>query len=335
MMRATSATAALALLLLAASASALDCAVNSAQPIAPNTVNSEGVNNVTCPSLEDGVGCLATCAAAKTWCEDLTMTLAWCHAAGPGELTEVNSEDFGFECTGATAPCTGNVAVNVCAQPTVDLGLAANFSVLAGSAITTTGLLASNVTGDLGVYPLAAHTGFTDEAAEFIHTPLTGDPAGEIAKDGKADLLIAYNDAAGRKVSDECVAEYGNRHLVAGNLGLLLMITPGLYQSSSSLDITSGILILDAQHDTEAVFIFQMASTLESNLGHVELINGAKAENIFWQVGSSATLGEFTTLEGTVMAYASISVGEEATVDGRLLAGEGAVTLTSAVITKP
>jgi UDP-3-O-[3-hydroxymyristoyl] glucosamine N-acyltransferase len=99
--------------------------------------------------------------------------------------------------------------------------------------------------------------------------------------------------------------------------------------------VSSGNLTLDAQHDDGAVFIFQMATTFESSsLGHVTLANGAKADNIFWQVGSSATLGQDCIIEGTMMAHASITSGTGAIVNGRVLAG-AAVTMNAAVVTRP
>ena len=144
-----------------------------------------------------------------------------------------------------------------------------------------------------------------------------GDPA---AAQAQLDLTAAYNDAAGRTVG---------AITVAGNLGGQTL-TPGLYKSTSSLEISSGDLTLDAQGDANAVFIFQMGSTLTTTAGRqVILSGGAKAANIFWQVGSSATLGTGSVLKGNILALTSITVTTGATVEGRLLARNGAVTLDS------
>ncbi len=112
-------------------------------------------------------------------------------------------------------------------------------------------------------------------------------------------------------------------------------LPPGLYKSTSSLEISSGDLTLDAQGNENAVWIFQMASTLVTTSGRkVILIGNAKAANVFWQVGSSATLGTYSALKGTVMAYASITIATGATLDGRALAQNAAVTLDTNAVTK-
>jgi hypothetical protein len=146
------------------------------------------------------------------------------------------------------------------------------------------------------------------------------------AAQAQLDLTTAYNDAAGRTVGAVTVA---------GNLGGLTL-TPGLYKSTSSLEISSGDLTLDAQGDANAVFIFQIASTLTTTSGRqVILSGGAKAANIYWQVGSSATLGTTSVFKGTIMADQSITLSTGATLDGRALARIAAVTMDSNIITAP
>ena len=146
------------------------------------------------------------------------------------------------------------------------------------------------------------------------------------AATAQGDLTTAYNDAAGRTVGPITVA---------GNLGGQTL-APGLYKSTSSLEISSGDLTLDAQGDANTVFIFQMASTLTTTSGRqVILSGGAKAANIFWQVGSSATLGTTSVFKGTIMADQSITLTTGATLEGRALARIGAVTLSANVITIP
>jgi hypothetical protein len=146
------------------------------------------------------------------------------------------------------------------------------------------------------------------------------------AADAIANLTIAYNDAAGRTL---CPVS------VAGNLGGMTL-TPGLYKSTSSLEISSGDLTLDAQGDANAVFIFQIATTLDVSAGlRVNLTGGARASNIFWQVGTSATLGTNSVFVGTIMADQSITLNTGATLEGRALARIAAVALDTCTITKP
>jgi hypothetical protein len=204
-------------------------------------------------------------------------------------------------------------------QAPVPLGSAANFVVLAGSTVTNTG--ATMVTGDLGVSPGTAVTGFPPGTVTgAMHA---GDPA---AAQAQIDLTTAFNDAAGRTVGAVTVA---------GNLGGQTL-TPGLYKSTSSLEISSGDLTLDAQGNANAVFIFQMASTLTTTAGRqVILSGGAKAANIVWQVGSSATLGTTSVFQGNILAAQSITLDTGATLDGRALARIAAVALDANTITEP
>jgi len=204
-------------------------------------------------------------------------------------------------------------------QASVDLGNAGAFAVLAGSTVTNTG--ATAVTGDLGVSPGTAVTGFPP--GTVTGTVHAGDATAALAI---TDLTIAYNDAAGRNVDPVTVA---------GNLGGSTL-TPGLYKSTSSLEISSGDLTLDAQGDPNAVFIFQIASTLTTTSGRaVILAGGAKASNVFWQVGSSATLGTTSAFVGTIMADQSITLDTGATLSGRALARIGAVTLAANTVVRP
>src|ERR1051325_11133871 len=197
------------------------------------------------------------------------------------------------------------------AQAPVPLGSATTFGVLAGSTVTSTG--DTTVNGDLGVSPGTAVTG-SMRVTGLIHA---GDPA---AAQAQGDLTTAYNDAAGRTVG---------AITVAGNLGGLTL-APGLYKSTSSLEISSGDLTLDAQGDPNAVWIFQMASTFITTLGRqVILTGGAKAANIYWQVGSSATLGTISVVKGNILALASITLNTGATLEGRALARTAAVSLDS------
>jgi hypothetical protein len=211
-----------------------------------------------------------------------------------------------------TASVSGNQTLPV-------LGDAAAFAVLAGSTVTSTGSTA--LTGDLGVSPGTAVTGFPPGTC--TGTTHAGDAAAALAK---VALGTCY---------DEIVARVTAPITVAGNLGGLTL-PPGLYKSTSSLAISSGDLILDAKGDANAVFIFQVASTFTmSNLRSVVLIGGCKASNVFWQVGSSATLGTNAVCKGTIMANQSITMNTGAQLTGRALARVGACTLASSSVVLP
>jgi hypothetical protein len=206
-------------------------------------------------------------------------------------------------------------------QTTVNLGAAASYAVLAGTTVTCTG--GTTIYGDLGVSPGTAVTGFPPGTVldGTIHA------ADGSAAAAEAALTIAYDDAASRTL---------NPVSVAGNLGGRTLF-PGLYTSTSSLEISSGNLTLDAQGDPNAVFIFQMATTLTTSSSlQITLSGGANANNIFWQVGSSATLGTSSTFEGNILAFISISLATGATLDGRALAQNGEVSLdANSVVINP
>jgi hypothetical protein len=310
---------------------------------------------------------------------------------------------------------------------TVDLEAIAalgNYSILAGSAVTSTGL--SSITGDIGLSPLSAVTGFTpilpgcfdfstsgeeerwsaftDAAApacvapatvlpdggweemkpvgsdvsviySVIYTPTTPDAAStDLLIYAKAALVVAYNDAAYHVVSplcmDQLLTKYniavasGDADLVAAtasgvtvtDTGIAVTsptpwvlvgdiggrtITPGLYVSDAGLSVTNGDLTLyDNTGDGTGVWIFKMASTFEMAAGSEIILAGlegstANANNIFWQVGSSATLGAESIFKGTIMALASITVDTGVSVTGRLFARNAAVTMDSITIAQP
>jgi uncharacterized protein (TIGR03437 family) len=194
-----------------------------------------------------------------------------------------------------------------------------NFAVLSGYGIVNSGPTA--ITGDIGVRAGASVTGFPP--GTLTGTIHAGDAA---AAQGILDLSAAYANAVERLIGAVPVA---------GDLGGQTF-TSGLYNSISSLSITSGNLTLDAKGDPNAIFIFQMASTLTTAPGsQVILAGGASASNVFWQVGTSATLGANSVFSGSILANQSITLNTGAAVNGRLLAEDGTVTLASNIIASP
>ncbi len=200
----------------------------------------------------------------------------------------------------------------------VGLGTADAFAVLAAAGVTNTG--PTIIDGDLGTCPTPAITGFPPGTVNgTVHA---GDA---VCLQAQSDLTIAYNDAAGRAPT----TVYPGVKDLGG-----LTLTPGVYKADAFEN--SGTLTLDAQGDPNAVFIFQAGSTLiTAPTSSGMLINGAQACNVFWQVGSSATLGVGSTFVGTILALTSITANTNASVTGRLLARNGAVTLDSNTVTRP
>lgn len=208
------------------------------------------------------------------------------------------------------------VGVASAASPTVGLGTAASFSVLAGSGITNTG--PSVINGNIGSFPTTSITGFPPGLVNG--TNHAGDA---VTQGAKTDLTTAYNDAAGRTPVTTVPTELGGTTLV-----------PGTYASAAGTFGITGTVTLNGQGDPNAVFIFQTASTLITATGSgVSLIGSAQSCNVFWQVGSSATLGGSTSFKGTILALTSITLVTGATMDGRALARNGAVTLDTNTIT--
>jgi hypothetical protein len=218
-------------------------------------------------------------------------------------------------------------------QTPINLGTISNFVVLAGSLVSN--IPTSDITGNIGLSPATGSkiTGFGGlEVTGIVYTTDASGPAGSIPNAvgltlAKGDLTAAYNEAAGRTAIDLVN--------LSGNIGGLTL-TPGLYKSSGSLQISSGDLTFDALGDANGVFIIQIASTLITTSGRkVILKGGALAKNIFWQVGSSATLGTTSVFKGTIMADQSIALNTGAIVEGRLLARIGAVTISASTVVLP
>ena len=211
------------------------------------------------------------------------------------------------------AALVATAAVDIAgAQVAPTLGYSQNLAVLGGSGVTNTG--ASLITGDLGVSPGTAITGL----------PPGKMPRGVIHDDdtyagyAHRDAAAAYANLAGQV----CNTSYAVPTDIGG-----MTLTPGVYCFSSSAQLT-GTLILDAQGDPNAVWVFQIGSTLTTaSNSTVQLANSAQQHNVFWQVGSSATLGTGSTFQGEILALASITVTTNVNLSGRALALNGAVTL--------
>ncbi len=192
------------------------------------------------------------------------------------------------------------------------LGSAQSFAVLAGQTVTNAG--STTINGDLGVSPGTAITGFPPG----IVTGGTKHAADAVALQAQSDVTTAYNGLAGQACDHD---------LTGQDLGGK-MLTPGVYCFSSEAQLT-GALTLDAQGNSNAVFIFQIGSKLTTaSNSSVLMINGGSDCNVFWQVGSSATLGTTTAFKGNILALTSITLDNHASVvSGRALARNGAVTM--------
>ena len=203
------------------------------------------------------------------------------------------------------------------AATSVNLGAADNFAVLAGSTITNTG--SSVINGDIGLSPGTSITGFPPGTLNGVQHVANGS-----ASNAQTALVTAYNNAVGQSPVNTIPTELGGSTK-----------TPGIYNSTSGTFGLTGTLTLDAQGDANAVFIFKTASTLTTaGSSNIVLTNGAQSCNVFWQVGTSATLGINSTFKGSILAMTSVTLTTGANVTGRVLAQSGAVTLDSSTVTK-
>ncbi len=212
---------------------------------------------------------------------------------------------------GAACSITPPVSQTASALDQTVLGTARNFAVLGGSTVTNTG--ATVIHGSLGVDPGLAVTGFPP-----------GLVVGGTIESGTAAALQAQNDTT--TAYNTLTGEPATADLTGQDLGGLTLV-PGVYHFSSSAQLT-GALTLDAQHDPNAAFVFQIGSALTTaSNSSVLVINGGADCNVFWQVGSSATLGTTTAFKGNLVALASITLDTGATLSGRAFARTAAVTL--------
>jgi hypothetical protein len=196
------------------------------------------------------------------------------------------------------------------------LGSAANYAVLAGATITNSGK--TEIYGSVGIHPSINIYG----TALIVHDGLfqVATPLSLLAKN---DLTTAYNKLAG-------LANFLFRTGVnlAGKT-----FTPGVYKWTSNCDFGIGKLTLDAEGDADAEWVFQIGSTLITSFGsEVEMINEGNPLNVYWTIGSSATINANSIMVGNIMAYASISLWNNATIRGRVLARTATINMVSNVI---
>ena len=228
---------------------------------------------------------------------------------------------FFLALTAAAALAVPWTSANAAIVPTVPLGTSANYSVLGASTVTNTGNSVLNLS--LGLWAGTSITGFPPG---IVNAPGTIDTTNAAAQQAQSDLTLAYVNAANRPIDATEPADLVNLHL-----------SPGVYSGpSKGALLLSGPLVLDGGGNLDAVFIFQTDSTLTTaSSSTVTLINGAQECNVFWQVGSSATLGTGSTFRGNILALSSITVTTGVTVHGRALARNAAVTLDTDVFTTP
>jgi len=211
--------------------------------------------------------------------------------------------------------CLGIINITTAAT-SVSLGTADSFAVLAGSGITNTG--PTTIIGNIGTFPTVTQTSFA--SIVLTGTNHVGDG---VTQGAKTDLVTAYNDAAGQASTTAISSDLGGQTLA-----------PGVYNSGSSIGLT-GTVTLDGGGNPNAVFIFQAGSTLTTaSDSHVNLINNAQACNVFWQIGSSATIGTNSDFKGNIIAFSSITDNGGSTFSGRLLARNASVTLNNSSVAK-
>jgi hypothetical protein len=323
-------------------------------PLTPPTVTAVTPPNSTTPICPNSPIITATFSKSMNpaTLNTTTFTLAQGGASVAGAVTYVASTNVAtLTPSGSLAPSTtytatittgakdqfGNaLAANyvwsfttsaACTPPSgaLALGAACSFGILGATpAVANTG--PTNVTGDIGIWPAASVTGFPP--GTFTGAEHLGDT---VAMTAQGDLTTAYNNAA---------AAAGGAVLPADAGGLTL--APGVYKTTSAqptLGITGNLTL---SGPPTGVWIFQIVSALTTAAGsssapasQVIMAGGATSHNVFWQVGSSATLGTYSTFQGTIMAKASITLTTGATLDGRALAETGAVTLDSNPVNVP
>jgi hypothetical protein len=234
---------------------------------------------------------------------------------GDGTVSDGASDSLNDSAFGDGAPSDGPGRDGDAAPSNRLLGAASRFAVLAGGTVTNANV--TTITGDLGVYPSSTPIGTIPPVV--IGSSFLGTPE---ALAGENAVTTAYNVLAAKPCGTVLTGlDLGGKTLA-----------PGTYCFSTSAQLT-GTLTLDAQLDPNAVWVFQIGSTLTTaTAAIVRVINGGNLCNAFWQIGSSATLGTGTVFGGSVLAMASITLNTGTSVTGRVLGRAGSVTLDSNVV---
>jgi len=292
-------------------ATATNTATRTTTNTATNTATNSATNTATNTGTVTPLTATNTTTSTATSTDTSTPTMT---ATNTATNTTTNTATKTMTNTASYTPTITATAQT--AQAAVNLNSAAHYAVLAYSGITSTG--STTICGNIGLSPSTSASG----APVFLCTG--GFVTGTNADNAQLDLTTAYNNAAGRL----------NPASISGDLGGLTLY-PGLYNTAGGIGIT-GDLTLDAQGNTNAIFIFQIGTTLTTaSGGNVILANGATAANIFWQVGSSCALGTTSSFVGTIMAHTTIAFNTGATLSGRALSETGQVTMQSNTITNP
>ncbi|MEU8200039.1 ice-binding family protein [Streptosporangium sp. NPDC049046] len=202
------------------------------------------------------------------------------------------------------------------AMAPVSLGTATNFAILAGRTVTNTG--SGVVTGELGVSPGSVTTGFPPGV--MAGAVYAADP---VAAQAQTDLATAYRNVVGLRGTASLPAQLGGT-----------TVKPGVYNSVSGAFQLTGELTLDGQGNPNALFVLRAPGLITAPASTVTLVNGAQACNVFWQVGGSATLGAGSVFAGNLLALTSITTADGTTVNGRLLAREGSVSMDDTTVTR-
>jgi len=305
-----------------------------AAPVCPNTaiisatfskaMNPATINMTTFTLTTGGVGVLGQVSyVAATDTATFTPTVALSPSATYTAMITTGAADtFGNTLAApfmwmfmTSASCTPPVGI-------VTLGAACTYGILGATPVVSS-VGPTVVTGDVGIWPAASITGFPP--GTLTGTEHLGDANAMMAQGA---LTTAYNAAAGAAGGTVLTADIGGQTLPAG-----------VYKTTSAqptLGIT-GNLTLNGGGDPNSTWIFQIMSSLTTAAGNSQVIleNGASAHNVFWQVGSSATLGTNTIFQGTILADVSITLTTGATLDGRALASTGAVSLDSNPVNVP
>jgi hypothetical protein len=296
-------------------------------PSAPGSVFSITVT----PNVTLAINATQQFVAVGKDAEDRVVSIApiWSIVAGGGAIDNAGYFTAGsvtgtfnstVKATSGGKSGFATVTVTNSAPPPIILGSANTYGILAGSTVTCAGA-PGTINADVGVWPGSTTTGFppcTITGATHL--------ADAVAQTAQGDLTTAYNQLAGLPCGTIVTpADLGGRTLA-----------PGVYCAATSMGVT-GTVTLDGQGDANAVFVFQIGSTLVTGtISNIALIGGAQAKNVWWQVGSSATLGTGTTFRGNIVALTSITLVNNATMLGRALARNGAVSLgTNNSITLP